>query len=90
MFPNCKKYKKCCIESGMEKLMTKINTEDLVQCPPTEIVQLSHIECNICGWITEVDNFHGIKRHEEWHDGSQAHKHASKNKTWGKVEWRMT
>ena len=45
------------------------------------------IECNLCGWQTEDDNIYGKQRHEEWHDGSQAKKHASQNKIWGKVKW---
>ena len=86
MFPNCQKYNKCCSESGMEELMAK--TENISQCPPTEIINLGHIECSICGWVTEVTNFHGIKRHQEWHDPKQAYKHVSKNKVWGKVNWK--
>jgi hypothetical protein len=29
-----------------------------------------------------------MKRHEEWHDGKKSNRHASQNKTWGKVVWK--
>ena len=41
--------------------------------------------CKLCN--AEFSAFNQMKRHEEWHDGSQAKKHASQNKVWGKVKW---
>jgi hypothetical protein len=55
-----------------------------------EVMNKTRIECSICGWETISDNIHGIKRHEEWHDPKEAHKHVSKNKVWGKVKWMKT
>jgi hypothetical protein len=46
------------------------------------------VKCSICDWETDFLNNHGIKRHEDWHDPSQPHK--SKNKVWGKVDWKIT
>lgn len=62
--------------------MTSPNNDDV------EIL-ICDIKCSICGWITGVNNFYGVKRHEEWHDPKQSHKHASQNKVWGKVLWEF-
>ena len=47
--------------------------------------------CNLCNMefviSDELIEFRK-KRHEEWHDGKQSNKHASQNKTWGKVIWK--
>ena len=50
---------------------------------------MNRVECSVCGQQFADDNKHGIKRHEEWHDPKNAHKHVSKNKVWGKVQWIM-
>ena len=42
--------------------------------------------CKLCN--AEFSSLNQMKRHEEWHDGSQSSKHASQNKVWGKVIWK--
>jgi len=48
---------------------------------------MNQVECSLCGQEFDEDNKDGIKRHEEWHNPKEAHKHVSKNKVWGKVAW---
>ena len=48
---------------------------------------MSNVTCSLCNWSTDIDNEYGKARHEEWHNGKNADKHASKNKIWGEVVW---
>lgn len=42
------------------------------------------VTCNLCQWMTEADNIHGKKRHEEWHAKARIQK---RNTTQGTVNW---
>ena len=44
------------------------------------------IECNLCGWQTDIANKHGISRHEVWHSTARIQR---RNTTNGIVEWRV-
>jgi len=57
MFPNCEKYKKCCVDSGMEETMEKVkqiaNYDEMIK----DILEKAKIE----GIVKDIEEAFGDK-----------------------------